>query len=322
MVSPYTAVPYYSPYTGFSRSSALKSPALETHGQPSDADLLKQYQPLLFMNPSDTPPVGFEELLRFSTLKQYLPNGQSAMIVQHPTLADLQKFNAPYYFLSFSPKTVSNALKQASTSPVIYGKVLETPRFKVLYYFYYFPDSGISSDDTKETLNAIPQGVQEKLFQATGKFQPILHQGDCEGVQVFLCKPDLKPIGLFAFEHYGGKSLLWNDVQRFQERPVVRLHTASHASHPVRTGEGTGNTRHITPTLRIVDPENELIFSWQGRIGNFHESPWMNQVKETLPSITAGYRGPVANRVTPWEVSLDLNAAQQPETAYYRYLHA
>ncbi len=310
--------PYYLPdaNTNFFRTSAINRTGALNH-----AELFKRYQPILLMNPSDVPPMGLEELLRVSTLKQYLPNGQSSTVVQRPTLMDLEKFNAPHYFLSFAPKEVGLRAKQSSKAPVIYGNILETPRFKVLYYFYYFPYSGLSLDDMDESRHQLPNVLQKNLAQVTDGFQPMIHQGDCEGVQVFLRKPDLKPMGLFAFEHYGGKSLFWNNLKRIQERPIVRLHRASHASHPLQWGESPKQAQAITPELRVLTPQNDIIFSWRGRIGNFHHFPRLNQRKEFLPSVTAGHRGPVANKVTPWEVSLALNAAQQPEAAFYHYLH-
>lgn len=271
-----------------------------------DVLLLKRFQPMLMMSFADVPPIGLEELLRHAILKRYQPHQAAVTVSRHPTLALLQQFNAPEYFLSFSPKALINAEKNGLLKPVIYGKAFNSHHFKVLYYFYYFLSSGF-------VLSRKPEWLQ--------KHPVTIHQGDAEGVQIFLQKSDLKPVGLFAFRHYGGKSLLWKDIKQVNGHPVIELDAFSHASHAVNNSERSDpSLQIINPELRTIGVHNDLILSWRGRIGNFSPFPLMNYIKETLPSVTAGYRGPIAEKVSPETVSLRLNAVRNPEATFLRYL--
>ncbi|MBX2860668.1 MAG: hypothetical protein KTR14_05510 [Vampirovibrio sp.] len=318
-----------SPVYASNKSVYAAAPASSvTPQQISDKALLAQYQPVLLMNPLDDPPVAIEDLLKVSTLKKYLHGGKAITLIDRPTLNALKYYNAPNYFLSFSTPGVQNALKQGAFKPTIYGKVIETPHFKALYYLYYFPQSGLSLSEVFQETPAreLPQWVQKPVSAVLNRFPITAHEGDVEGSMVFLQKHTLKPTGMLVLQHFKGQSVLWKDIQQIQNHPAIRLRPFSHATDVLKDKNNIPSLRTIHPDLKPIGPDNDLILTWRGRIGDFRRLPWLYErgenllATELLPSVTGGYRGPGAGHVTPWEVSLALNAVRQPEKAFYHYL--
>lgn len=297
--------PIYSPTPLYNRSQYVraicpqKTQSLNRSSipKPSDEILLRRYQPILILDKRDTPPIALKDLMQYSTLKQYRSNGQHFSLVYQPTLEDLRRYNAPHFCLDYSIELVENHLKAGILPPTIYGKVLETNNAKSLFYFYYFPASGIPRISRKVKV----------------------HPGDIEGVQVLLNKFNLEPIGIFAFQHYGGKSYRWKQIQKSGKQPLIELEHNSHASYPVIASTHR-KKEPIDYQLEIITRDNHMYFDWRGRIGGFSTYPLLNRFKQTLPAVTAIARGPIARQVTPEFIDFELNASDNPELVFRRFL--